>query len=217
MSRHGRRREHAWTQQGFQAYGVGGGERNEVEGIWSTKAPARCTTPTSLVRGDGGDGGRRHAEVRDARAYQQVRQQVGQQHLPRGTSTSTTRTKRSKRTTSTLRRSPPAWRAASIPDARDLNRLSLFRDFTADVGGYLKKDRLWWYFALPQQRRRPAVPHAGRRHPAHLRPGLQRQGHRQPRRRNHKLVGYYQHASKVQPDYLGAIALADRPRLRRRS
>ena len=23
----------AWTQQGFQAYGVGGGERNEVEGI----------------------------------------------------------------------------------------------------------------------------------------------------------------------------------------
>ena len=28
----------------------------------------------------------------------------------------------------------------------DLNRLSLFRDFTADIGGYLKKDRLWWYF-----------------------------------------------------------------------
>lgn len=32
-------------------------------------------------------------------------------------------------------------------DARDVNRLQRFRDFTADVGGYLKKDRAWWYSA----------------------------------------------------------------------
>ena len=32
-------------------------------------------------------------------------------------------------------------------DARDVNRLERFRDFTADVGGYLKKDRAWWYAA----------------------------------------------------------------------
>ena len=29
-------------------------------------------------------------------------------------------------------------------DARDVNRLKLFRDFTADAGGHLKKDKAWW-------------------------------------------------------------------------
>ena len=32
-------------------------------------------------------------------------------------------------------------------DARDVNRLQRFRDFSADVGGYLKKDKAWWYGA----------------------------------------------------------------------
>jgi Carboxypeptidase regulatory-like domain len=32
-------------------------------------------------------------------------------------------------------------------DARDVNRLQRFRDFNADAGGYLKKDRAWWYGA----------------------------------------------------------------------
>ena len=32
-------------------------------------------------------------------------------------------------------------------DARDVNRLERFRDFTADVGGYLKRNKAWWYGA----------------------------------------------------------------------
>ena len=32
-------------------------------------------------------------------------------------------------------------------DARDINRLQRFRDFSADVGGYLKQDKAWWYGA----------------------------------------------------------------------
>ncbi len=32
-------------------------------------------------------------------------------------------------------------------DVRDVNRLERFRDFTADAGGYVKKDRAWWYGA----------------------------------------------------------------------
>ena len=32
-------------------------------------------------------------------------------------------------------------------DARDVNRLQRFHDFTADAGGYLKKDKTWWYGA----------------------------------------------------------------------
>jgi hypothetical protein len=31
--------------------------------------------------------------------------------------------------------------------ARDVNRLELFRDFTADVGGYVKRNKAWWYGA----------------------------------------------------------------------
>jgi hypothetical protein len=30
---------------------------------------------------------------------------------------------------------------------RDINRLERFQDFNADVGGYLKKDKAWWYAA----------------------------------------------------------------------
>jgi len=33
-------------------------------------------------------------------------------------------------------------------DARNVNRLKRFRDLTADAGGYLKKDRAWWYAAF---------------------------------------------------------------------
>jgi hypothetical protein len=33
-------------------------------------------------------------------------------------------------------------------DARHVNRLKRFRDLTADAGGYLKKDRAWWYAAF---------------------------------------------------------------------
>ncbi len=32
-------------------------------------------------------------------------------------------------------------------DARDVNRLQRFRDFSADLGGYLKKEKAWWYSA----------------------------------------------------------------------
>lgn len=35
--------------------------------------------------------------------------------------------------------------------ARETNRLSSYRDVNADVGGYLKRDRIWWYFSLRDQ------------------------------------------------------------------
>jgi len=36
-------------------------------------------------------------------------------------------------------------RGSEFLDVRDLNRLEYFRDLTADVGGYVKEDRVWWY------------------------------------------------------------------------
>ena len=92
----------------------------------------------------------------------------------------------------------------------DLNRLSLFRDFTADVGGFVKKDKLWWYFAYRNNvadLRFPTLvddiqhtygPVYSVKGTFNLNP-------------NHRLVAYYQHAGKVQPDYLGAIALPTGP------
>jgi hypothetical protein len=32
-------------------------------------------------------------------------------------------------------------------DVRDVNRVQRFRDFTADVGGFVRKDKAWWYAA----------------------------------------------------------------------
>lgn len=34
---------------------------------------------------------------------------------------------------------------------QDVNRLSNYHDVNADIGGYLKKDRLWWYFSARDQ------------------------------------------------------------------
>ena len=33
----------------------------------------------------------------------------------------------------------------------DLNRLTKYHDVNADIGGYIKKDRLWWYFSTRDQ------------------------------------------------------------------
>jgi hypothetical protein len=35
--------------------------------------------------------------------------------------------------------------------AREANRLWSYHDFNADAGGYLKPDRLWWYFSVREQ------------------------------------------------------------------
>ena len=40
----------------------------------------------------------------------------------------------------------------------DLNRLESYRDLNGDVGGYLKKDRLWWYGSLRDQNIKVALP-----------------------------------------------------------
>ena len=62
-------------------------------------------------------------------------------------------------------------------DARDVNRLQRFRDFNADVGGYLKKDKAWWYGAYRSTTAGAAIPLAAR-HGCHARgDGRDGQGH----------------------------------------
>ncbi len=98
-------------------------------------------------------------------------------------------------------------RSTDIVPAKESNRLKTFRDFTADIGGYLKKDKLWFYFAyrnnmtelrfptLVDDVQRTSGPVYTSKVTGQLNP-------------NHKLTGYYQFATKHQPDYLGTITIS---------
>lgn len=89
----------------------------------------------------------------------------------------------------------------------DLNRLSLFRDFNADAGGYLIKDKLWWYGAYRYtvtDQRYPTLLDDTQHTWAPVYTGKVTYN-LTPR---HRLTGYYQHENKSQPDYLGAIFIS---------
>jgi len=97
-------------------------------------------------------------------------------------------------------------RGSEALDVRDINRLSLFRDISADIGGYITKDRLWWYgayrYTVTDQRyptliddvQHTVVPVWTAKVTANITP-------------RHKLIPYYQGYQKDQPDYLGAIRI----------
>ena len=94
--------------------------------------------------------------------------------------------------------------AANGESYTDLNRLKDFSDFTADIGGYLVKDKLWWYAAFrdtvtdlrfttligdPQH---TTVPVGTGKATYNLTP-------------NNKFIIYYQRVVKNQSDYLGGL------------
>ena len=85
-------------------------------------------------------------------------------------------------------------------DATDVNRLERFRDFNLDIGGYVKKDRAWWYAAY----RDSAV---GQRYPWLLDTAARLNADvatgkvtylPTPRQR---LIGYWQHETFAQSSY----------------
>ncbi|HWF38908.1 MAG TPA: carboxypeptidase regulatory-like domain-containing protein [Candidatus Acidoferrales bacterium] len=88
----------------------------------------------------------------------------------------------------------------------DTDRLNLFRDFAADVGGYLKKDKLWWFFAYRyttteqnyptlNETQQSTSPNYTTKISYSITP-------------KQKLVGFYTHSNKLQPDYLNALVLS---------
>jgi outer membrane receptor protein involved in Fe transport len=96
---------------------------------------------------------------------------------------------------------------SEVLSAVDTNRLTEFRDFNVDVGGFLIKDKLWWYGAY----RRTST---GQRYPT-LVDDVQQTWVPVGTGKvtynitaNQKLIGFFQHADKNQPDYLGAIQIA---------
>ena len=86
-------------------------------------------------------------------------------------------------------------------DARDVNRLQRFRDFSADVGGYLKQDKAWWYGAYRSTE-------VAQRYPWLLDTTTTRDADVVTAKstylvsRRQKLVGYLQHETFRQSSYL---------------
>ena len=87
----------------------------------------------------------------------------------------------------------------------DTNRLNLFRDFSADVGGFLKKDKVWWFFAYrytTTEQNYPTLNETQRStSPNYTTKITYNITDKQ------KLVGFYTHSNKLQPDYLNALVL----------
>ena len=94
--------------------------------------------------------------------------------------------------------------AANGESYTDINRLKDFSDFTADIGGFIVKDKLWWYAGFrdtvtdlrfttligdPQHTKVPVVT-------AKATYNLNT---------NNKLIAYYQRVDKIQSDYLGGL------------
>ena len=196
----------AWTQQGFQAYGVGGGERNEVEGILVNEGSGQMYyTDFSSFEEISVTAVGNTAEVGTPGAFSNFVSKSGS-NTYHGNVYFDFENDAMEAHNIDDAQIAAGVKGSEFLDARDLNRLSLFRDFTADIGGYVKKDRLWWYFGYRNNvadLRFPTlvddIQHTYG--PVYSAKGTANLGPK------HKLIGYYQHAGKVQPDYLGAIAL----------
>ena len=96
---------------------------------------------------------------------------------------------------------------SDVVPPKDTNRLEVFRDFNADLGGFIKKDKLWWYGAYRRT-------NTGQRYPT-LIDDIQDTWVPVATVKatfnaavNHKVTGFYQFQTKEQPDYLGAIRIA---------
>jgi Carboxypeptidase regulatory-like domain len=196
----------AWTQQGFQAYGVGGGERNEVEGIMVNEGAGQMYyTDFASFEEISVTAAGNTAEVGTPGAFSNFVSKSGS-NTYHGSVYFDFENDSMEAHNIDDEQLAAGVKGSQYLAATDLNRLSLFRDFTADIGGFLQKDRLWWYFSYRNNvadLRFPTLvddiqhtygPVYSFKGTFNINP-------------NHRLAGYYQHAGKVQPDYLGAIAL----------
>jgi hypothetical protein len=92
-------------------------------------------------------------------------------------------------------------------DPEDTNRLTLFRDSFAQVGGFIQRDKLWWFAAVREsenQLRQTNFPVKPFKTTLQVYQGKATYQLTQ----NNKFIGYYQHNSKRQPDRLDRFQLS---------
>jgi Carboxypeptidase regulatory-like domain len=196
----------AWTQQGFQAYGVGGGERNEVEGIMVNEGAGQMYyTDFASFEEISVTAAGNTAEVGTPGAFSNFVSKSGS-NTYHGTVYFDYENDALEAHNIDAAQITAGIKGSQYLAAEDLNRLSLFRDFTADVGGFVQKDRLWWYFSYRNNVADLRFPTLVDDIQHTYGPVYSFKGTFNLNA-HHKLAAYYQHAGKVQPDYLGAIAL----------
>lgn len=88
----------------------------------------------------------------------------------------------------------------------DLNRMESYHDVNADVGGYVKKDKLWWYFSARDQKIASLLPNFP------VKPfetGLRNLTGKVTYAvtQNNKLTGYAQGGRKLQPNRMDTFAI----------
>ena len=196
----------AWTQQTFQAYGVGGGERNEVEGIMVNEGSGQMYyTDFSSFEEISVTAAGNTAEVGTPGAFSNFVSKSGS-NTYHGTMYFDFENDSMEAHNIDAAQIAAGVKGSQYLATTDLNRLSLFRDFTADAGGFLKKDKLWWYFGYRNNVADLRFPTLVDDIQHTYGPVYSVKGTANANA-NHRFVVYYQHAGKVQPDYLGAIAL----------
>jgi hypothetical protein len=88
----------------------------------------------------------------------------------------------------------------------DVNRLNLFRDLSANVGGYVIKNKLWWFvsyrYAVTEQNYPTLNESQTSWSPNYTGKVTYNLTNKQ------RLVGFYTHSNKYQPDYLNAMVLS---------
>jgi hypothetical protein len=96
-------------------------------------------------------------------------------------------------------------------DVRDTNRTTSYHDTNGDVGGFLVRDKLWWYGSLRKTVNEVAKPNFPV-HPQHTQVVNRTAKVTFQLTTNNKLTGFVNHNSKSQPDRLTAanIYLDDR-------
>jgi outer membrane receptor protein involved in Fe transport len=86
-------------------------------------------------------------------------------------------------------------------EPKDVNRLSSYRDLNADIGGFMKRDTIWWYASVRsldsavRYTNFPVKPHE-----THLGNFTSKLTYQLSR--NNKVIGYYQPSTKVQKNRL---------------
>lgn len=87
--------------------------------------------------------------------------------------------------------------------AEDTNRTEMYRDFNADLGGFLVRDKLWWYGSFRYTVNRIARPNFPVR-PQHTQVVNRTAKLTYNLNQNNKLIAFINHNNKSQPDRLNA-------------
>ena len=88
----------------------------------------------------------------------------------------------------------------------DTNRLNLFRDTSGDIGGYAIKDKFWWFFAYRYTATAQNYPTLNETQDSYSPNYTAKLTYNLTQKQ--KVVGFYTHSNKIQPDYLDSLVIS---------